>query len=63
MRTIANLVSDIISLNNKDLELLAQAIAWYSSGGVSDKAEKLEFFLGVHIREENEKMAKLRKAA
>lgn len=63
MRNMAKLVSEIVSLNNKDLELLAQAIAWYGSGGASDKAEKLEFFLSLHIREQNERMAKIRPLA
>lgn len=60
---IVKLVSEIVSLSDKDLEMLAQAIAWYSSGGASDKAEKFEFYLSVHIREQNESFKKIMEKA
>lgn len=55
MRTMAKLVSDIMSLNTKDLDMLAQAIAWYSAvpNPVSrNKAQDLEFFLNSHNKEQ-----------
>ena len=55
MRTMAKLVSDIMSLNNKDLDMLAQAIAWYSAvpnPTTRNKAQSLEFFLNAHNREQ-----------
>ena len=58
-KKIANLAGTIVNLNNKDLESLAQALAWYTSG-ISNKAEKLEFFLNVKIKEQNERMDALR---
>lgn len=47
MRTIADLVNDVLSLNNKDLELLAEAIALYDT----EKAVTLEFLLNVNTKE------------
>lgn len=61
MRTMANLVSDIMSLNTKDLEQLAQALAWYSAvpNPISrNKAQSLEFFLNAHNREQEETWAR-----
>lgn len=58
MRTMANLVSDIVNLNDKDLDMLAQAIAWYTSG-ISDKGERLERMLNIHNREQAERMARM----
>jgi hypothetical protein len=58
MRTMANLVSEIVNMNSKDLEMLAQGIAWFSSG-TSNKADQFRFFLETHIREyENMKTLK-----
>ena len=59
MRTMANLVSDIVNLNEEDLDMLAQAIAWFTAG-TSDKGERLERMLNVHNREQAERMAKLK---
>ena len=47
MRTMADLVNDVLSLNNKDLELLAEAIALYDP----EKAVILEFLLSVNTKE------------
>ncbi len=47
MRTMADLVNDVLSLNNKDLELLAEAIALYDV----KKASILEFLLNANIKE------------
>ena len=61
MRTMANLVSDIMSLNQKDLDMLAQAMAWYSAvpnPGARNKAQALEFFLNVHNKEQEETWAR-----
>lgn len=55
MRTMAKLVSDIINLNSKDLDQLAQALAWYSSSPdpeAYNKARAFEFFLNAHNREQ-----------
>ena len=55
MRTMAKLVSDIMSLNNKDLDMLAQALAWYSAVPnfqARNKAQALEFFLNAHNKEQ-----------
>lgn len=49
------LVGTIANLNVKELERLAHGLAWYTTG-VSNKAEKLEFFLNVKIKEQNERM-------
>lgn len=59
MRTMANLVSEIVNMNNDDLEMLAKGIAWFSSGGSTDKAAKLKFFLENHIREQEQRMEKI----
>lgn len=61
MRTMAKLVSDIMSLNNKDLDMLAQALAWYSAvpNPVDrNKAQALEFFLSAHNKEQEDRWAK-----
>lgn len=50
MRTMANLVSDILNMNSEDLEMLAQGLVWFSSNP-SNQAEKLAFLLETHIRE------------
>lgn len=55
MRTMAKLVSDIMSLNTKDLDQLAQALAWYSAVPnpvARNKAQDLEFFLSAHNKEQ-----------
>ena len=54
MRTMANVVSEIVNMSSKELDLLAQGIAWYSSGTSSEtpsKADQLWFYLENHIRE------------
>ena len=48
MRTMANLVSDILNMQNTDLELLAEALALYDIR----KADRFKFFLNTHIIEE-----------
>ena len=59
MRTMANLVSDIMNLNSKDLDLLAQALAWYSAG-TTEKAHRFETLLNVHNREQAERMKRMK---
>lgn len=67
MRTMANLVSDIMNLSNKDLDMLAQAIAWYSAvpnPEARNKAQALEFFLSAHNREQQDNwVRRMEKAA
>lgn len=63
---MANLVSDIVNLNSKDLDLLAQALAWYSSSPdpqAYNKARAFEFFLSAHNREQEEQWARRTKKA
>jgi len=50
---MASLVSDIMSLNKEDMNMLAQALAWYSTGVSDNKAKTLEFLLQNHIREQD----------
>lgn len=59
MRTMTNLVSDIMNLNNKDLELLAQALAWFSAG-TTEKANRFESYLNAHNRIQAEKMKRMK---
>ena len=59
MRTMVNLVSDIMSLNNEDLDMLAQALAWYSAG-TTEKANKFESLLNAHNRIQTERMQRLK---
>ena len=47
MRTMFDLVGDIVSLNDDDLQLLADALVLYSN----TKAERLEFLLNVMQKE------------
>ena len=47
MRTMHELVADIINLNQKDMELLAEALVWYSE----EKAADLEFLLNMMYKE------------
>lgn len=49
MRTMANLVSDILNMPNTDLEMLAEALALYDIR----KADRLKFLLNTHIIEED----------
>ena len=49
----------VLNYRNTELEDLARNIAWYDLA----KAEKLQFFLEVHIREETEKRLKWKDAA
>ena len=61
MRTMANLVSDIMSLSTKDLDTLAQAMAWYSAvpnPEARNKAQALEFFLSAHNKEQEQMWVK-----
>ena len=51
MRTMANLVSDILNMKNTDLEMLAEALALYDIR----KADRFKFFLTTHIIEEDAK--------
>lgn len=50
MRTMANVVGDILNMSSEDLEMLAQGIVWFSSR-TPNKAEQFRFFLETHIRE------------
>lgn len=49
MRTMMDLVKDVLSLSNTDLDLLAQALATYDIR----KADRFKFFLTTHIIEED----------
>jgi len=49
MRTVNDLVGDILSLKKTDLDLLAEALALYDIR----KAEQLKFLLDVRVREED----------
>ena len=51
MRTMMDLVKDVLSLSNTDLDLLAQALATYDIR----KASRLEFFLNAQIAEEDKR--------
>ena len=48
VRTMYDLVSDIVKLNDDDLQLLAEAVVMYSSA----KAERLEFLLNAMQKEQ-----------
>lgn len=48
VRTMYDLVSDIVKLNDDDLQLLAEALVMYSA----TKAERLEFLLNVMHKEQ-----------
>lgn len=54
MKTLASVVTDVMNLDAHDLELLAEAMVWYSSGAAvrENKAEKLQFFLGMYLQEQ-----------
>ena len=47
MRTMFNLVGDIVELNDRELQLLPDALVLYSN----TKAERLEFLLNVMQKE------------
>jgi len=49
MKTMHDLVGDILSLKNTDLDMLAQALATYDIR----KADRLNFLLKTHIAEED----------
>ena len=48
VRTMYDLVSDIVKLNDDDLQLLAEAVVMYSGA----KAERLEFLLNAMQKEQ-----------
>ena len=48
VRTMYDLVSDIVKLNDDDMQLLAEALVMYSE----TKAERLEFLLNVMLKEQ-----------
>jgi hypothetical protein len=48
MRTMYDLVGDIVKLNDDDLQLLAEALVMYTD----TKAERLEFLLNVMLKEQ-----------
>jgi hypothetical protein len=54
MRTMHDLVGDILALKKTDLDTLAEALAIFDN----DRAEQLKFLLDSHTREEE-----LRRAA
>ena len=54
MKTMADVVSDILSLSNTDLGVLAEALALFDI----KKAEKLQFLLTVAIQEEDDRRLK-----
>jgi hypothetical protein len=49
MRTLADLVIDVLSLSNTDMDTLAQALAIHDIR----KADRLKFLLTTHIQEED----------
>ena len=49
MRSMANLVTDILNMQNTDLDMLAEALALYDIR----KADRLKFLLNTHIIEED----------
>jgi len=49
MKTMTNVVSDILSLSNTDLGVLAEALALFDIR----KADRLKFLLSVAIEEED----------
>jgi hypothetical protein len=49
MKTMHDLVKDILSLKNTDLDLLAEALATYDIR----KADRLNFLLKTHVIEED----------
>ena len=48
MRTMYDLVGDIVKMNDDDLQLLAEALVMYSD----TKAERLKFLLNVMLKEQ-----------
>lgn len=54
MRTMADLVRDILSLQKNDINMLAEALATYDI----KKAERLKFLLDVSVRVEDERRLK-----
>ncbi len=48
VRTMYDLVGDIVKMNDDDLQLLAEALVMYSD----TKAERLEFLLNVMLKEQ-----------
>ena len=60
MTKMAKLVSDISKLSSKELDALAQGLAWYSSSPepqAYNQASALEFFLFAYNREQEAKWA------
>ena len=55
---MANLVNAIVELNPKELQELALGLAWCTTG-ISNKAEKLEFFLNVEVKEAKERFERM----
>jgi len=53
------IIRAILALNSKQLDDLARGLAWACSSLPQDmnKAEKLEFALNAHIRDQNAKVA------
>lgn len=47
MRTMHELMADIINLSDKDMELLAEGLVWFSE----EKAADLEFLLNMMYKE------------
>ena len=58
MKTMHDLVGDILSLKNTDLDMLAQALATYDIR----KADRLNFLLKTHIIEEDNRRLREYKA-
>lgn len=55
MKTLASVVTDVMNLDTHDLELLAEAMVWYSSGDAvkGNKAFELQFFIGMYLQEQD----------
>lgn len=58
MKTMHDLVKDILSLKNTDLDLLAEALATYDIR----KADRLNFLLKTHVIEEDNRRLREYKA-
>lgn len=54
MKTMTEVVSAVMSLDTPELELLAEALVWGSTGAAvrENRAEKLQFFIGMYLQEQ-----------
>ena len=54
MRSMTQLINEILNMSKDDMDLLAEALAFYDIR----KTEQFKFFLEVHIKEEEESRLK-----